>query len=635
MLIFSLIILLFPFLGFIVLGLGFRKLPVKLTSFIAPGTIFISFLFSLIVTWKVIHSEGPWDLHLFDWISVQNFSLSVNFLIDPLTCVMMLIITGVGFLIHLYSIGYMKEDKGYNRFFAYMNLFVFSMLLLVLAGNYPIMFIGWEGVGLCSYLLIGFWFRNHQYNDAARKAFIMNRIGDLGFLIGMFFLFKTFQSLDFSTIFSQAKSFPSGERVIVLITILLLIGAVGKSAQIPLYTWLPDAMAGPTPVSALIHAATMVTAGIYMVARSGILYALSPPTMTLIVVTGILTAILSAVIALYQTDIKKILAYSTISQLGYMFIALAVGAFTSAIFHLTTHAFFKALLFLAAGSVIHALHGEQDIRKMGGMKSKIPRTWLVFLTGTLTIAGIPPLSGFFSKDQILIAVFERNIFLWVCTILGVVLTTAYIFRLFFMVFSAEFRGSKESFSRIKESGITMILPMFILAFLSFAGGLINLPGTSEISFTLGNFLQPVFADAMSILNKQQSPVNHLNEMFLAGLTSIVTLSVIWIVYSRNRNKKEYITGQTVPLNFLVKWCQNKFYVDELYDFIIVKPLTRLSDLLFRWVETGIVDKTVNGIAKGFLWLGNITRLLQTGHIGFYLFGMVFGLLLILLFFIVL
>ncbi|MEI7981462.1 MAG: NADH-quinone oxidoreductase subunit L, partial [Bacteroidota bacterium] len=386
-----------PLIGFLILGIGFRVLPKKVTSFLGPGTILLSFILSIIVFLNFRYFAISLPRYLFSWISLGNLKIPFEFLIDPLSILMLLIVTGVGFIIHVYSVGYMKDDPGFNRFFAYMNLFVFSMLLLVMGANYPVMFIGWEGVGLCSYLLIGFWFKNHDYNNAARKAFIMNRIGDLGFLLGMFLLFNTFHSLNFGAIFSQAKTMEPGDGTLMAITLLLFIGAVGKSAQIPLYTWLPDAMAGPTPVSALIHAATMVTAGVYMVARSNILYALSPATMAIMGITGLATALFAASIAIFQNDIKKILAYSTISQLGYMFLGLSVGAFTGAMFHLTTHAFFKALLFLAAGSVIHAMGEEQDIRKMGGLRKKLPITWWTFLAGTLAIAGIPPLSGFFSK----------------------------------------------------------------------------------------------------------------------------------------------------------------------------------------------------------------------------------------------
>src|SRR5688572_5785175 len=393
---------LFPLLGFIFIALNTRRFTEGFTSFVACGSVLASFIVSVVL---FIHLAGltadERSIHitLFNWISAGNFSASISFLIDPLSSLMLLIITGVGFLIHVYSIGYMHDDDGYNRFFSYLNLFVFFMLMLVMGANYLVMFIGWEGVGLCSYLLIGFWFKNQDYNDAANKAFIMNRIGDLGMLLGIVLIFMNFGSLEYSQVFPQASSIDIS--TITLITILLFVGAMGKSAQIPLYTWLPDAMAGPTPVSALIHAATMVTAGVYMVARNNLLYSLAPVAMELIVIVGLATALFAATIALTQNDIKKVLAYSTVSQLGLMFVALGLGSFTGGIFHMATHAFFKALLFLGAGSVIHALHHEQDIRKMGGLKKYLPVTYLTFLIGVLAISGLPPFAGFFSKDEIL------------------------------------------------------------------------------------------------------------------------------------------------------------------------------------------------------------------------------------------
>ena len=399
---------LFPLLGFLISGLGYRTVPRKVIAVLSPGMVLFSFILSVILFITIQQSATALTCTLFSWIRIGPLDIPFSFLADPLSCLMLLVVTGVGFVIHVYSVGYMKEDAGFNRFFSYMNLFVFSMLLLVMGANYPVMFIGWEGVGLCSYLLIGFWFKNHDYNNAAKKAFIMNRIGDLGFLMGMFLIYTTFSTLNYQDVFSQARGMSFGNPAVVAITLLLFVGAVGKSAQIPLYTWLPDAMAGPTPVSALIHAATMVTAGVYMVARSNILYVLSPATMAIMGMTGLATALLAASIAIFQNDIKKILAYSTISQLGYMFVGLSVGAFTGAVFHLTTHAFFKALLFLGAGSVIHAMGGEQDIRKMGGLKHAMPKTYWTFLIATIAIAGIPPLSGFFSKDENIIGTLRHG-----------------------------------------------------------------------------------------------------------------------------------------------------------------------------------------------------------------------------------
>ena len=403
----------------------------------------------------------------------MGFSANIAFLVDPLSSVMLLVITGVGFLIHVYSIGYMHDDPGYSRFFCYLNLFIFFMLLLVMGSNYLLMFVGWEGVGLCSYLLIGFWFKNHDYNKAANKAFIMNRIGDLGLLLGVILIFINFGSIDYDMVFPNASSV--SVNTLTWITILLFIGAIGKSAQIPLYTWLPDAMAGPTPVSALIHAATMVTAGVYMVARNNILYSLSPLALQLVLIIGLCTALFAATIALVQNDIKKVLAYSTVSQLGLMFVALGLGAYSSGIFHMVTHAFFKALLFLGAGSVIHALQGEQDIRRMGGLKKYLPTTYLTFFVATLAISGIPPFAGFFSKDEILANAFAHNPVVWGVALLASLLTVFYMFRLLYLTFFGNTRVEAAVMSHIHESPKSMAIPLMVLAVLSFVGGFLNVP----------------------------------------------------------------------------------------------------------------------------------------------------------------
>ena len=518
-----------PLLGFIILGLGYRGIPKKPASLIGPGTVLVSFILSAIVLLtsysKFNVQYSIFNIQYFKWISIGTVSLPFEFLIDPLSILMMLIITGVGFLIHVYSIGYMSHDQGFNRFFAYMNLFVFFMLILVMGGNYVVMFIGWEGVGLCSYLLIGFWFKNQQFNNAAKKAFIMNRIGDLGFLLGMFLIFMTFGSFGYASVFEQAKIMQPGSGSIVAITLLLFVGAVGKSAQIPLYTWLPDAMAGPTPVSALIHAATMVTAGVYMVARSSVLYVLAPETMQIMGITAMATMLLAAVIAIFQNDIKKILAYSTISQLGYMFLALSVGAFTGAMFHLMTHAFFKALLFLGAGSVIHALEGEQDIMRMGGLRKSLPKTYWTFLIGTLAIAGLPPLSGFFSKDEILSAVFSNGLPMWILAVSVTMMTAFYMFRLLFLTFFGTNRSSHPQSIKIHESPSVMTIPLMVLAFLAFFGGLLNIPGIMGGSERLKEFLAPVFADANRL---QQFQMNHVSARLEWSNISTVILSLIHI-----------------------------------------------------------------------------------------------------------
>jgi len=627
---------LIPLLGFLVLGLGFGRIPKKYASVIGPGTVLLSFIGSVGVFFHLLllSRNGISDrivITLFDWISFSGFSVSFSFLIDPLSALMLLIVTGVGFLIHLYSVGYMKDDSGYNRFFAYMNLFVFFMLLLVMGAGYVIMFIGWEGVGLCSYLLIGFWFKNPEFNNAAKKAFIMNRIGDLGFLLGIFLLFKTFGSLDYLAVFSKAQGMQPGTTVMTVITLLLFTGAIGKSAQIPLLTWLPDAMAGPTPVSALIHAATMVTAGVYMVARSNILFVLAPATLLVVAITGLLTALLAASIAIYQNDIKKILAYSTISQLGYMFLALGMGAFTGAMFHLTTHAFFKALLFLAAGSVIHAMGGEQDIRKMGGLGNSLKKTRWVFLMGTIAIAGIPPFSGFFSKDQVLSSVFIRNIPFWILAVSGAMMTAFYMFRLYFLTFSGKFRGTNEQKQHLHESPAIMIVPLIILATLSLAGGVINLPLFIGGSERLQSFLAPVFAASLPLMKTPLYSLDHYTEWLLAGVSVVYVGIMILVAYYRFLKKEPEMREDMVVSSFFPKLLSRKYYIDELYDILFVRPVLYLSKGFHEVVEKKIIDKLVDGIGILVIRAGNTIRYLQTGHVGFYVFMMVAGILAILIF----
>ena len=633
---------LLPLLGFLVLGLGFRTIPKKIASLIGPGTILVSFILSIITfistsayqhistlsNQHISTSAHQHIIQLFSWIHLGPLDIPFSFLIDPLSCLMLLVVTGVGFVIHVYSVGYMKDDPGYNRFFAYMNLFVFSMLLLVLGANYPIMFIGWEGVGLCSYLLIGFWFKNHEYNNAAKKAFIMNRIGDLGFLLGMFLLFTTFNSLSFDQIFAQARSMSIGDPVIISITLLLFIGAVGKSAQIPLYTWLPDAMAGPTPVSALIHAATMVTAGVYMIARSNILYVLAPTTMAVIGITGLATALFAASIAIFQNDIKKILAYSTISQLGFMFIGLGVGAFTGAMFHLVTHAFFKALLFLGAGSVIHALGGEQDIRNMGGLRKKLPVTYWTFLAGTIAIAGIPPLSGFFSKDEILLRLFEHSGPMWVMAVIASLMTAFYMFRLLYLAFFRNFRGTEEQHHHMHESPRVMTIPLMTLAALAIVGGLLNIPEIFAGGSWLSGFLAPVFADAAAIAVRPV-PVSHGMELLLMGITLAGVFAMVLWAYLRFVKQQPPLLPDSAKRPFLVNLISKKYYIDELYDFIISKPLLRMSGFFHEVIELRFIDRMVNGVGNIVVWTGNTVRYVQTGNVGFYMFIMILGIILIL------
>jgi NADH-quinone oxidoreductase subunit L len=614
------LILLFPLTGFLLSGLFYRKMPERITGWLASGMVFLSFVFSLIVFIRLIHGGTPQNIVLADWINTKSFSLPIEFYIDQLTSLMLMIITGVGLLIHIYSIGYMHGDEGYNRFFAYMNLFIFFMTLLVVAGNYLIMFIGWEGVGLCSYFLIGFWNKNNEYNNAARKAFIMNRIGDLGFLLGMFFILTAFGSLSFSVVFNKTILSGQSASVITIIAILLFIGATGKSAQIPLFTWLPDAMAGPTPVSALIHAATMVTAGIYMIARSNLLYALSPVAMTVVAVTGLATAILAGFTALFQNDIKKVLAYSTISQLGLMFLGLGVGAFSAALFHLMTHAFFKALLFLAAGSIIHAVGHEQDLRNMGGLKTKTPWTYLVFIIGALAISGIPPLSGFFSKDEILSEVFANNHVYWGLGVIVSLFTAMYIFRVLWLTFTGEFRGNSVIRDAIFESPRVMIVPMVILALLSaFAALPFEFMNSEGNSFYL--FLDPVFKESQIIMSTAQ-PLTLQVKIVLIAVTLIVILSGIFYTYLTYVRKKFIPEPDSIKRIGLINVGFRKFYFDEIYNYLIVRPLERLSDFFARITEPKIFDGITELVGKLVMWTGRKIRLIQTGNVGFYLFSMV-------------
>jgi len=459
----------------------------------------------------------------------------------------------------------------------------------------------------------------------------MNRIGDLGFLLGLFLLFITFNSLNFADVFAQAKNYPVGSGVIIAITLLLFVGAVGKSAQIPLYTWLPDAMAGPTPVSALIHAATMVTAGVYMVARSNILYVLAPPTMLVIGITGMATLLLAGIIAIYQNDIKKILAYSTISQLGYMFVALSFGAFSAAMFHLTTHAFFKALLFLAAGSVIHALGGEQDIRKMGGLKQHMPATYWTFLIATLAIAGIPPLSGFFSKDEILLHVLTHSVLFWIFAVIGAMLTTYYMFRLFYLAFFGKYRGTGQHHHHMHESPSIMTLPLIILAVLSLIGGFINIPEIFGGMERLTSFLSPVFADSYPYIHRKYYFTDVYNEILIMAVPLVFSAIMIILAFQRFYIDKKILVDELVANKFFMNIISRKFYADEIYDFLFVRPALWLSKTIYNFIELKFIDRGVNGIGTFVIKLGNTIRYMQTGHVGFYLFIMVMGIIAILIF----
>ena len=626
----------FPLIGFLILGLFGKNMSKGLVGIIGCGTILLSLILSIGIFFEIKENHQAITVKLFDWISAGSFHAPFAFLVDPLSVLFLLIITGVGFLIHVYSVGYMHEDNAFWRFFAYLNLFIFFMLLLVLGDNYIVMFVGWEGVGLCSYLLIGFWFKNTEYNKAANKAFIMNRVGDLGFILGVILIYMTFGSVRYKEVFDVAGSFASGTPVMMCITLLLFVGATGKSAQIPLYTWLPDAMAGPTPVSALIHAATMVTAGIYMIARSNILYTLAPISMDIIAGVGLFTAIFAASIGLFQNDIKKVLAYSTVSQLGYMFLGLGVGAFTGSVFHVMTHAFFKALLFLGAGSVIHAMSGEQDIRNMGGLKKHLPVTYLTFLIGTIAIAGIPPFAGFFSKDEILSHAFEYNKFFWLIGVLGSLLTAFYMFRLFYLTFYGNFRGTEKQQHPLHESPKSMTAPLMILAGLSIVGGFIGFPelfaGLSPFrggAHLLNEFLHPVFAASeFKMLSKHLSPSTELTLMGVTVAAVGVTIYFAWMNFVKS---KTIPPDDSIVVNPVQKTIYHKYYIDELYENIFMKPIDILSDKLHKVIELKIIDSTVNFFGTGVTWISTQARLIQTGNIGFYVFAMVIGIILILFF----
>jgi NADH-quinone oxidoreductase subunit L len=616
---------LIPLIGFIVNGLGRNTLSKGLIGSIGSGVILISFLLSIGIFLElgsdVVKSH---EVFLFDWISAGTLKIPLSFLIDPLSSIMLLIITGVGFLIHIYSIGYMHDDAGFGKFFSYLNLFIFFMLLLVLGSNYIVMFIGWEGVGLCSYLLIGFWYTNSSYASAAKKAFVMNRIGDLGFLLGVFLIFTTFGSIEFSKIFPQAANMLPGDSTLTLIALLLFIGACGKSAQLPLFTWLPDAMAGPTPVSALIHAATMVTAGIYMIARSNVLFDLAPVVQHLIAIIGLATALIGALIAMTQTDIKKVLAYSTVSQLGYMFLGLGVGAYDGGFFHVITHAFFKALLFLGAGSVIHAMHHEQDMRHMGGLRKKLPVTFITMLIGTLAIAGLPPFSGFFSKDEILAHVYEHDKVMWVIGVFTAFLTAFYMFRMLFLTFFGTYRGTHHAEEKIHESPKSMTIPLIVLAILSAVGGFIGIPEVLGGHHWLSQWLSPV------IMHHPEAG-DHSTEFMLMGITIVGVLISIGIAYARYVKQNHVPVAAEAKRPMLASISYHKFYIDELYDAIIRKPLDALSTFFYKIVDTKIVDGIVNGLGLGTSEASKGLRLLQSGNVGFYIFMMVVGIISLLLY----
>ena len=624
---------LLPLLGFLVNGIFGSKIKnEKVIGWIGSGTIGLSFL---IVVGAFFQTLGlPADdrktiVTLFNWLNIGGLNIDVAYQVDQLSLIMALIVTGVGFLIHVYSIGYMHGDKGFWRFFAYMSLFIFAMMNLILSDNFVLLFLGWEGVGLCSYLLIGFWydksFEKGTTGDAAKKAFIVNRIGDFGFLLGMFLIYLTFGSLNFIEVFPRAASFAVPVSTFNYIALFLFIGAVGKSAQIPLFVWLPDAMAGPTPVSALIHAATMVTAGVYMVARCSIIFASAPAILTVIAVIGAFTAIFAASIGLVQNDIKKILAYSTISQLGYMFLAMGVGAFTSGVFHVMTHAFFKALLFLGAGSVIHSMHDEQDIQNFGGLKKYMPKTYITFLIAALAISGIPPLSGFFSKDDILWNTFANEHFiLWFIGFATAILTAFYMFRLYFLTFEG-----KERFGQNKhphESPKLMTIPLIVLAVLSAVGGFIGIPAlfSGENGNLFEKWLEPVFKSANTRM-MIYSIHSNVDEIALMSVTVIgAALAIYFARYIYLKNPLFAVKAST-KFRGIYNLLLNKYFVDEFYDAAIVNPIERGSDrFLWRFIDVAVIDGIVNGTASLINLLSGKIRKIQTGVTQFYAFIMMLG-----------
>jgi NADH-quinone oxidoreductase subunit L len=611
-------IILWPLAGFLFNGLGRNYWTKKVIAYKATGYIVASFIAS-IFAFLYVQDHGAVSVHYFDFINTATLTIPFDFKVDALSSLFLLVITGVGSLIHLYSTAYMKEEAAphYARYFAYLNLFIFSMLILVLGDNYVVMFIGWEGVGLCSYLLIGYWFTNGNYNYAAKKAFIMNRIGDLGFLLAIFWLIAKLGTVSYSEVLTYERISNLSSFDITGITLLLFVGAMGKSAQIPLFTWLPDAMAGPTPVSALIHAATMVTAGIYMITRSNILFSHSAITQNVIAIIGISTALLAATIAIKQNDIKKVLAYSTVSQLGYMFLGLGVGAYSGAVFHVITHAFFKALLFLGAGSVIHAMHHEQDIRKMGGLKSKLPITHLTFLIGCIAIAGVPPFSGFFSKDEILAAAFAKSPIYWVLGVIGAAMTAFYMFRLYATTFLGKFRGTTDQENHLHESPAAMTLPLVLLAIASAIAGAIGIPELMGGHHWLAHQLIPIVGEPVEL------GLTHSMEWILMAVSVSIALIALIISISIYTKKTD-----DAPKTVIGKFFYNKWYVDECYQEAIVLPLNRFAGFLKNIIEKQVIDGAVNGTGKLVQYSARKVRLIQNGQVGYYILFMVIGIILL-------
>lgn len=621
---------LFPLVGFFITGLFGKKLKSEaLVGGIASAAVALSFGVAVSLLFALIGlpaEERTHVTHVYTWISAGTFSIDVAYQIDQLSIIYTLIITGVGTLIHIYSMGYMHGDKSYPRFFAYLNLFIFMMLNLVLSNNFLLTFLGWEGVGLCSYLLIGFWYdrkfegTNIRYTgDAANKAFIVNRIGDFGVIIAMFLIYKTFGSLEYAAVNSAAAAVSPDSAMMTAITLLLFLGCTGKSAQIPLAVWLPDAMAGPTPVSALIHAATMVTAGIFLVARNATLFALAPDTMHVVAGIGIATALLAATVGLVQNDIKKVLAYSTVSQLGFMFAALGVGAYTAAVFHVMTHAFFKALLFLGSGSVIHGMHEEQDIQKMGGLQKYMPVTAKTFLIGTVAIAGIFPFAGFFSKDEILWMTFEHGGHgpLWAILAVAAFCTAFYMFRLYYLTFAGKERFDHHHVHP-HESPATMTFPLVVLAFLSVVGGFLGIPYALGFFFSnhpniLENWLEPIFANANHILGRGEHMEVHAIEYVLMAVSLAIAITGIYIATKMYKQESDKPAQLAAKFGFLYRMLWHKYRLDEIYQSVVVTFTYQFStQFLWKIFDVRIVDGVINGTASLILSIGEQLRRIQSG-----------------------
>jgi len=628
-----LLIPILPLAGFIINGLLGKRFPKWLIYFIGVGTVAGSFLLSLHVFLSGFQSKG---IKLFTWLKVGSLQADYTLLFDPLSIIMILMVTSVGLIIHIYSCGYMAHDPGVGRFFAFMNLFMFAMLTLVLADNFLMMFIGWEGVGLCSYLLIGYWYERDSAANAGMKAFIVNRIGDLGFLIGMFILFATFGTLSFleleSLLTSPTMTVPV--TVVTISTLMLFVGATGKSAQLPLHVWLPDAMEGPSPVSALIHAATMVTAGVYMIVRANFLFSLAPTTMIIVAVVGALTALFAATIGMTQFDIKRVLAYSTISQLGYMFLAVGMGAYVAGIFHLLTHAFFKALLFLGAGSVMHATDDELDMRKMGALKEYMKITQPAMFIAALAISGIPPFSGFFSKDEILFKTFisEGSLprLLWSIGLITAGITAFYMFRLIFMTFWGDYRGPKKQEKKLHESGNFMTVPLIILAIGAVFAGMIGIPHFLGGGNWIKTYLEPVIS-SVSGNGMDAHLASTATEWILAIISVFVAafgIALAWWFYKSGDFKKPKLV--TNKLGFLYKLVYKKYKIDELYNTMVVKPMVWVSDNILRaGVDEGLIDGVmVNGSAKFFRKLGGFISRLQNGQVQTYIVFFLIGVLIL-------